>query len=226
MLDGGAICKQLVHRAQAKTLARQARVQLWNAKRQTRGRRSSAGSALQARNLHAQGRDSLRLHKLNSYLSLVMTRENVWRTNRFWKAIFCQAPNPNRAKTARSGICNAVCISRLSVTPVRDSKVQSALRPSGIHGRSSRKVDYAALAGNAARPNLSSMFAVSEDDATAIRAAFHEGGEFSAAIELRRRFPGITDNAQARICARTIAGWNPEPLPPRPVTRLRAKKRA
>jgi len=70
------------------------------------------------------------------------------------------------------------------------------------------------------------MFAVSEDDATAIRAAFHEGGEFSAAIELRRRFPGITDNAQARICARTIAGWNPEPLSPPPVTRLRAKKRA
>ncbi len=86
-------------------------------------------------------------------------------------------------------------------------------------------VDYAALAGNAARPNLSSMFAVSEDDAAAIRAAFHEGGEFSAAIELRRRFPGITDNAQARICARTIAGWNPEPLPPRPVTRLRSRKR-
>jgi len=87
-------------------------------------------------------------------------------------------------------------------------------------------VDYEALAGNAARSNLSSMFAVSEDDATAIRAAFHEGGELSAAIELRRRFPGITDNAQARICARTIAGWSPEPLLPRPVTRLRPKKRA
>ena len=26
------------------------------------------------------------------------------------------------------------------------------------------------------------------------------------------RFPGITDNAQARECARTIAGW--KPLPP------------
>lgn len=86
-------------------------------------------------------------------------------------------------------------------------------------------MDHAALAGNAARPNLSSMFAVSEDDVTAIRAASHEGGEFSAAIELRRRFPGITDNVQARICARTIAGWNPEPLPSRPLTRLRSKKR-
>jgi hypothetical protein len=39
-----------------------------------------------------------------------------------------------------------------------------------------------------------------------------ERGEFSAAVELRRRFPGITDNAQARECARTIAGWKPLPL--------------
>ena len=35
---------------------------------------------------------------------------------------------------------------------------------------------------------------------------------FAAAIELRRLFPGITDNAQARQCARTIAGWKPLPL--------------
>jgi hypothetical protein len=33
-----------------------------------------------------------------------------------------------------------------------------------------------------------------------------------AAIELRRRFPGITDNAQPQECARTIAGWKPLPL--------------
>jgi hypothetical protein len=39
-------------------------------------------------------------------------------------------------------------------------------------------------------------------------------GEFSAAVELRRRFPGITDNAQARMWARTIAGWKPLPLRP------------
>ena len=31
--------------------------------------------------------------------------------------------------------------------------------------------------------------------------------ELSATIELPRRFPGITDNAEARECARTIAGW-------------------
>ena len=36
-------------------------------------------------------------------------------------------------------------------------------------------------------------------------------GELSAAVELRRQFPGITDNAKARACARTIAGWTPLP---------------
>ena len=85
-------------------------------------------------------------------------------------------------------------------------------------------LDDAALAGNAIRPHLSSVFMVSEDDAIAIRAAFHDGGEFSAAIELRRRFPGITDNAQARLCARTIAGWAPTPHLPATVTRLRPRK--
>ena len=32
---------------------------------------------------------------------------------------------------------------------------------------------------------------------------------FAAAIELRRRFLGIADNAQARECPQTIAGWRP-----------------
>ena len=50
------------------------------------------------------------------------------------------------------------------------------------------------------------MFVVTETEAAAIRAAFHQGGELSAAIELRRLSPGITDTAQARECARTIAG--------------------
>ena len=56
------------------------------------------------------------------------------------------------------------------------------------------------------------MFVVTEADAAAIRAAFNQGGEFSAAVELRRRFPGIADNAQAREFARTIATWKPLPL--------------
>jgi hypothetical protein len=52
-----------------------------------------------------------------------------------------------------------------------------------------------------ARPRVSlhprPMFVVTEADAAAIRAVFDQEGELSAAIELRRRFPGITDNARA-----------------------------
>ena len=58
------------------------------------------------------------------------------------------------------------------------------------------------------------MFAITEAEAAAIRAVYQQRGEFAAAVELRRLFPGITDNAQARECARTIAGWKPLPLPP------------
>jgi hypothetical protein len=36
------------------------------------------------------------------------------------------------------------------------------------------------------------MFVVNEAEAAAIRAIFHEKGEFSAAVELRRLFPGIS----------------------------------
>jgi hypothetical protein len=63
---------------------------------------------------------------------------------------------------------------------------------------------------------LSPMFVVTEAEAAAIRAVYEQRGELSAAIELRRRFPGITDNEQARECVRTIAGWKPL----RPVKRL------
>jgi hypothetical protein len=57
------------------------------------------------------------------------------------------------------------------------------------------------------------MFVVSEE-AAAIRAAYEPGGEFSAAMELRRHFPGIIDNAEARGFARTVAGWQPLLLKP------------
>jgi hypothetical protein len=64
------------------------------------------------------------------------------------------------------------------------------------------------------------MFVVTEAEAAAIRAIFEQRGELSAAIELRRRFPGITDNEQARECVRTIASWRPlrplKELPKRP----------
>ncbi len=72
---------------------------------------------------------------------------------------------------------------------------------------------------------LREMFLVNEADAAAIRTIFDEHGELSAAIELRRRFPGITDNAKARECARTIAGWKPALAVSRPVARLQPGKR-
>ena len=64
------------------------------------------------------------------------------------------------------------------------------------------------------------MFCVSGTEAAAIRAAYEREGELSAAIEVRRLFPGITDNTHARTCARMIAGWTPLPATPGTVTRL------
>jgi hypothetical protein len=58
------------------------------------------------------------------------------------------------------------------------------------------------------------MYVVTEADAAAIREVYERDGELSAAIELRRRFPGIIDNATAREQARRIAAWTP--LSPRP----------
>jgi len=57
------------------------------------------------------------------------------------------------------------------------------------------------------------MFAVDEQTAEAIRRAFNESGELAAVVELRRHFPLIQDDEQARACVRTIAGW--KPLPPK-----------
>lgn len=65
------------------------------------------------------------------------------------------------------------------------------------------------------------MFTVSEADAAAIRAVFERDGEFAAAVELRQRFAGITDNAHACEVARMIAGWQPLPLKPMPSRRVR-----
>ena len=67
------------------------------------------------------------------------------------------------------------------------------------------------------------MFVISAAQAAMIRAAYEQRTEFSAAVELRQLFPGITDNAQARLCVRTIAGWRPLPKRLHP-TRLRTDK--
>ena len=75
------------------------------------------------------------------------------------------------------------------------------------------------VAGYGQAGHAAAVFIVTESDAAAIRAAFHEEGELSAIIELRQRFPGI-DHAKARACARTIAGWTPPPAAPCPVVPL------
>jgi hypothetical protein len=55
------------------------------------------------------------------------------------------------------------------------------------------------------------MFVINETDAAAICTTYEQRAEFSAAVELRQLFPGITDNAQARECVRTIVSWRPLP---------------
>ena len=64
------------------------------------------------------------------------------------------------------------------------------------------------------------MFVVTEAGAAAIRAVYEQRGELSAAVELRRLFPGVFNTAQARECARIIAGWKPATL--RPLRRRKA----
>jgi hypothetical protein len=70
-----------------------------------------------------------------------------------------------------------------------------------------------ALPGAAPAVIFTAMFVVTESDAAAIRTVYEQDGELSAAIEVRRLFPGITDNENARRCARSIAGWTPQPVP-------------
>ena len=70
------------------------------------------------------------------------------------------------------------------------------------------------------------MFTVTEAEAVAIRTAFEQHGEFAAAVELRRLFPGVTDTTQARECARAIAAWKPLTVTPRPIRRLQGRGRA
>jgi hypothetical protein len=71
---------------------------------------------------------------------------------------------------------------------------------------------------------LPGMFVVSEEDAVAIRTAYEQEGELSAAIELRRRFPAIKDNDHAKESARTIAGWKPLPAAACEIIRLRLRR--
>jgi hypothetical protein len=53
------------------------------------------------------------------------------------------------------------------------------------------------------------MFSVEAAAAESIRNAYIDGGQVAAMIELRRHFPGIEDEEDARNCAITIARWAP-----------------
>ena len=64
------------------------------------------------------------------------------------------------------------------------------------------------------------MFVVTEREADGLRTLFLEVGEFSAAVELRRLYPGVGTLVEARECVRTIAGWVAPPAAPTPEGRV------
>ena len=80
------------------------------------------------------------------------------------------------------------------------------------------------LVGRGMRLHDPGTFVVSEAEAAAIRAVFDQRGELSAAVELRRLFPGIIDMAEAREWARTIAGWRPPRVAPPPVRQMHQRR--
>jgi hypothetical protein len=59
-----------------------------------------------------------------------------------------------------------------------------------------------------AAPMFPGMFALDESDVTAILAAFDRDGEPAAVAELRRRFPGLSENAGLEA-TRMIVRWRP-----------------
>jgi hypothetical protein len=95
----------------------------------------------------------------------------------------------------------------------RHARVAGADRDLALIHRSKR-CGSAALTtyGTSSATDLRRSGRHTEAEAAAIRAVFEQSGEFAAAVQLRRRFPGIGENVQARKCARTIAGWKPGPL--------------
>ena len=110
--------------------------------------------------------------------------------------------------------CNFRVLRRLPVLqrhPASGAEVRTVVPIPGW--RRARRIVRQPLAGHDPSPHAPWMFVVTEAEAAAIRAVFEQSCEFSAAIELRRLFPAVTDTAQARACARTIAGWKPLPVP-------------
>ncbi len=94
--------------------------------------------------------------------------------------------------------------------------------PQHNHVRRDRAACSSVLAAPDTHPHVQAMFVVDEPTAEAIRRAYLERGELSAVVELRRHFPGIVDNENARRCVRTIASW--QPLPPLPPKKPRVRR--
>jgi hypothetical protein len=63
------------------------------------------------------------------------------------------------------------------------------------------------LACSGARLHPAEMFIVTEEAAAAVRAAYEQGGELAAAVELRRLFPGLANNEDTRICSFCQRAW-------------------
>ena len=84
---------------------------------------------------------------------------------------------------------------------------------SGVVGR-----DHATKAAKGADQDFAASASLVHElekaEIVAICAVFDQAGELSAPLEMRRRFPGVTDNVHARRCARSIAGWKPSPAAP------------
>jgi hypothetical protein len=101
----------------------------------------------------------------------------------------------------------------------RTGRAWEAINDNGYPQPTGAEDRAAGLANKRSPSHAPTMLVVTEAEAAAIRAVYEQRGEFSAAVELRRLFPAVTDTAQARACARTIAGWKPLPAPPRLATR-------
>ena len=98
----------------------------------------------------------------------------------------------------------AIAPAKLPVSSIADALAPSparAPRPGRVTGESNR----GRLLGHGLRRHAAAMFVVTEAKAAAIRVVFEHHGELSAAIELRRLFPGVTDNVQAR----EVSPWAP-----------------
>ena len=104
---------------------------------------------------------------------------------------------PSRAgDTAARGECRPLCHATYRHAP--DSSATEPATVVMVHR-------IPIVAGHAMPAHAPAMFVVTEEDEAAISAVYEQRGEFAAAIELRRLFPGITDNAQARECVRAPA---------------------